>query len=91
MWQAGVGDGRIRVIGPLEKKNDNEAGNRSIGRLERLRAQAQSLGGTLIVEQAPARIKTRLNAWGLVSSSAGLVQRVKQQLDPDDILSPGRF
>jgi glycolate oxidase FAD binding subunit len=93
MWQAGVGDGRIRVVDRLQLA-DNDAEQfqkRSVGRIEELRAIAESFGGALVIEQAPAEIKARANAWGRFGSSAGLMQRVKQELDPDGILSPGRF
>ncbi len=92
MWQAGVGDGRIRVMDRLQKENESDAmDNRTIGRIATFRAEAQDLGGALIIEQAPAEMKHHVNAWGTFGSSAGLMQRVKQQLDPDGILSPGRL
>jgi FAD/FMN-containing dehydrogenase len=93
IWQAGVGDGRIRVVNRLQHAdNETEAfHNQSVERIEELQDSAQSLGGTLIIEHAPAEIKARANAWGTFGSSTGLMQRVKQQLDPDGILSPGRF
>jgi len=93
MWQAGVGDGRIRVVNRLQPAdNETEAfHNQLVERIEELKDTAQSLGGALIIEHAPAEIKARANAWGTCGSSTGLMQRVKQQLDPDGILSPGRF
>jgi glycolate oxidase subunit GlcD len=93
MWQAGVGDGRIRVVDRLQHADNDaeEFQKRSVGRIEELRAIAESFGGALVIEQAPAEIKARANAWGRFGSSAGLMQRVKQELDPDGILSPGRF
>ena len=92
MWQAGVGDGRIRVVESLQNEHESrEIGDETIGRLEMFRGQTQSLGGALIIEHAPAEMKTRMNAWGTFDSSAGLVQRIKTELDPDGILSPGRF
>jgi len=90
MWQAGIGDGRIRVMDRLQ----NEIGSANetlVSRIATLRSQAQDLGGALIIEQAPPEIKQRVHAWGQFGSSAGLMQRVKQQLDPDDMLSAGRF
>jgi FAD/FMN-containing dehydrogenase len=86
MWHAGVGDGRIRVVDSFPQTED-----KIIARLEELRAEAQSLGSALIIENAPAELRNRIDAWGTWGSSAGLMQRVKQQLDPDGILSPGRF
>jgi glycolate oxidase subunit GlcD len=93
MWQAGVGDGRLRVIDRLQnnKSQSREIGNETIGRLDSLRDLAQGLGGTLIIEHAPAEIKTRTKAWGTSGSFVDLMQRIKTQLDPDCVLSPGRF
>jgi FAD/FMN-containing dehydrogenase len=80
-WHAGAGDGRVRVF-------DDEGASTSI---ESLRRAARDLGGSLVVERAPAELKARLDPWGLSDASASLMRRVKQQLDPDDIFSPGRF
>ncbi len=93
IWQAGVGDGRIRVIERLQESfnEPQEVQRDTVVRIERLRGEAKSLGGTLIIEHAPAGIKNLANAWGTFGSSAGIMQRIKHQLDPDDILSPGRF
>ena len=93
MWQAGIGDGHIRVVDRLQHADNDteEFQKRCVGRIEELRALAEGFGGTLVIEQAPAEIKARANAWGRFGSSAGLMQRVKQELDPAGILSPGRF
>jgi glycolate oxidase FAD binding subunit len=93
MWQAAVGDGRIRVVDRFQRE-DNETENlrrECANRIEKLRAAAQSFGGALIIEQVPSDIKATANAWGGFGSSEGIMQRVKQQLDPNGILSPGRF
>ena len=93
IWQAGIGDGRVRVIDHLQQNQSEvrESGDETLGRLEALQEQVQSLGGTLIIEHAPAEIRARCNAWGTSNSFADLMQRVKQQLDPEGIFSPGRF
>jgi len=93
VWHAGVGDGGVRVVERLQH-GDNLSGeteDRLVGRIETLRANAKSLGAALVVEHAATEIKNRVNAWGTFGSSAGLMRRVKQQLDPDGILSSGRF
>ena len=89
----GIGDGRVRVIDQLPKSKDEsrESIGQTVERLETLRVQMQSVGGTLIIEHAPAEIKARVNAWGTFDTSGGLMQRIKTQLDSDCILSPGRF
>ncbi len=93
MWQAGVGDGRVRVV-DRRQQSENESGeieNTFIGRVEMLRANAQSLGSALTIENASTTIKNRVGNWGTLAPAADLMKRVKQQLDPSDILSPGRF
>ena len=59
--------------------------------LERLREKAENLGGSLVLESAPIEIKREFDAWGDFGSAAELMKRVKQQLDPQNLLSPGRF
>jgi glycolate oxidase subunit GlcD len=84
MWQAGIGDGRVRVM-------ETQSSGQSVARLDKLRAEAKLLGSALIIENAQAEIKNRIDAWGPLGSSANLMKRLKYQLDPNDILSPGRF
>jgi FAD/FMN-containing dehydrogenase len=83
MWHAGLGDGRIRAI---------DAGNMQASEvrdhIERSRANAAALGGTLIMETevagiAPDPIYKR--------PDYQLMARIKQQLDPAGTFSPGRF
>jgi FAD/FMN-containing dehydrogenase len=93
MWQAGVGDGRIRVVERLQSADNGSAESQTklIARVRELRASAESLGGSLIIEQAPAAIRDLVNAWGDFGSAGVIMQRVKDKLDPDNTLSPGRF
>jgi glycolate oxidase subunit GlcD len=78
--QISIGTGCVRVFAPSENTAD----------ISSLRAIAQRLGGSLIVENAPAPVK-QFDAWGDLGNTTTLMERIKQQLDPDRILSPGRF
>jgi FAD/FMN-containing dehydrogenase len=93
MWQAGVGDGGVRFVDRLQHDDNlsDKIEDRLVDRIEALRANAKSLGAALIIEHAATEIKNRVNAWGTLGRSARVMQRVKQELDPDRILSPGRF
>jgi glycolate oxidase subunit GlcD len=86
MWHAGVGDGRLRAIAkpPVYHRE-------AVRALERLRQRAESLGGHLVVESAPIEIKNEFDAWSGPGSAAELMKRVKSELDPQNLLSPGRF
>ncbi len=83
MWQASVGTGIVRVIG--------QATASSVAEIMSLRNAAKGLGGSLIIETAPSDIKSQLDVWGDLGDATGLMHRIKQQLDPTRMLSPGRF
>ena len=55
-----------------------------------LRSAAPRFGGALVVLDAPADIKAQLDVWGPVRG-LDLMRRVKDQFDPNRVLSPGRF
>lgn len=59
--------------------------------LEALRAEAVSDRGNLILPRCPAEWKTRLPVWGSPRPDWLLGERIKQALDPEAILNPGRF
>jgi hypothetical protein len=56
-----------------------------------LRNLAKATGGSLVIDRAPAKFKAELGAWGDLGSAAGIMSRIKSRLDPNDLLSPGRF
>ena len=87
IWHAGVGDGRVRVVDRLrtDENESGEIGPDTIRRLESFRDLATNLGGTLIIEHAPAEIRDHANTWETNDVARGIEQRIKQQLDPDGI------
>ncbi len=58
--------------------------------LDRLRRPCSAHGGSAIVVDAPAHVKSGLDVWGPVPA-LDLMRRVKDQFDPDHRLAPGRF
>jgi glycolate oxidase subunit GlcD len=85
LWQASVGDGRLRVAAQIE-----EVG-RSIESLEKLRRTANSLGGSLVIETAPLLLKEKFDSWGEGGADTQIMQSIKAQLDSENRFSPGRF
>ena len=79
--QTGIGTGCVRLFTPAA----NATG------ISSLRVAAQRLGGSLIIENAGPEVKQQFDAWGDLGNTAPLMERIKQQLDPDHLLSPGRF
>ena len=58
--------------------------------LDRLRRTCTARGGSAVVVDAPADVKSGLDVWGPVPA-LDLMRRVKDQFDPDHRLAPGRF
>ncbi|MCW2710858.1 MAG: glcE [Marmoricola sp.] len=58
--------------------------------VDRLRATCVRAGGSVVVVDAPAGVKSAVDVWGPVPA-LDLMQRVKDQFDPDHRLAPGRF
>ncbi|MDT7807466.1 MAG: glycolate oxidase [Acidobacteriota bacterium] len=93
MWHAGAGDGRLRVFEerPRESKTANGDERHAARLLEEMREVAHAAGGSLVVERSTRSFKQKFDAWGLNDSTAFLMRRIKDQLDPSDTFSPGRY
>ena len=59
--------------------------------LLQVRQGCEAKGGFLTVLAAPTDIKQELDVWGYTGSAIDLMRRIKQQFDPENILSPNRF
>jgi glycolate oxidase FAD binding subunit len=59
--------------------------------LLQVRQRCEAKGGFLTVLVAPTDIKQELDVWGYTGSAIDLMHRIKQQFDPENILSPNRF
>ncbi|MBA3417632.1 MAG: FAD-binding oxidoreductase [Geodermatophilaceae bacterium] len=60
------------------------------GAVTALRATCTASGGSLVVLDAPAAVKSTVDVWGPVSALE-LMRAVKRQFDPHRLLAPGRF
>lgn len=56
-----------------------------------VRGRIAALGGSLTLEAAPAAVRARVDVWGPPSGALPLMKAVKNRLDPEARLSPGRF
>ena len=59
--------------------------------ISELRNVASRAGGTLVVEQCPLAVKAQIDVWGGPNAELDVMKRIKQNLDPDSVLNPGRF
>ena len=56
-----------------------------------LRSIASSVDGYALVEQAPLQAKAELDVWGDPGPALHLMRRLKDRMDPNRILNPGRY
>ena len=56
-----------------------------------LRSIAASADGYALVEQAPLQVKADLDVWGDPGPALHLMRRLKNRMDPNRILNPGRY
>jgi glycolate oxidase FAD binding subunit len=62
-----------------------------MGWFPRLTALAQSRRGHAVIAAAPAELKKGIDVWGQAPPSLNLMREIKNQFDPQGILSPGRL
>jgi glycolate oxidase FAD binding subunit len=59
--------------------------------IDRLRTSVKDLGGTIVLTLCAQELKRRIDVFGDPPPSFPLMRAIKQQFDPNGILSPGRF
>jgi len=59
--------------------------------LQVLRQEAESAEGSLVLHDAPASLKARVDAWGKPGDGVGVMKRLKAEFDPMGVCNPGRF
>lgn len=77
---AGSGLGKLRLNPEISESQITE-----------LRLACQQRQGFLTVLGAPKTYKKNLDVWGYNGNSLTLMEKIKQQFDPNSILNPGRF
>ena len=89
---ADPGYGLLRMMWPGcdEALPESLSEARMVEAINELRSAATSLDGHLVVERCPLAVKEQADVWGEVEGIA-LMQRIKQMLDPQNTLNPGRF
>jgi len=59
--------------------------------IRHLRAEIAKVGGGLVIERAALAVRRKIDAWGEIGATAGLMRAVKERFDSRAILNPGRF
>jgi FAD/FMN-containing dehydrogenase len=88
--QVPTGSG-ITMVHFLLEPRDEKSADRVVSVAEKLLEKCQSISGNLVVEKASARMKERLPVWGMPPQDFVIMKRIKEQMDPFGLFSPGRF
>ena len=71
--------------------NGDNSKEKPLDALKRLLERCRESGGNLIIQKAPANLKQKLSVWGEPGSDLVVMKRIKEKLDPQGIMSPGRY
>nr|WP_124975120.1 FAD-binding oxidoreductase [Aphanothece sacrum] len=63
----------------------------SLGTVKRLRTLTEEYGGFLTILDSPKFLKKQIEPWGYRGNALPLMEKIKQQFDPQNIFSPSRF
>jgi glycolate oxidase FAD binding subunit len=88
-WCAHAGVGHVTATLRAESSRQEPAAVAAV--LEEWRAAAHAGGGHASVTWAPLPVKSALPVWDDAGPAGRLMQRIKAQLDPNNVLNPGRF
>lgn len=61
------------------------------GSIRRLRMALEAERGYLAIESGPGELMNTLGPWGDLGGEARLMRALRQQMDPNETLNPGRF
>ena len=87
--RAHAGSGVIRIHCHLDPATPRV--EKLAGLIERWRGSLKAVRGSVVIEKGPADLKSRVDAWGYRYKDLELMRRIKNRLDPREILNPGRF
>jgi glycolate oxidase FAD binding subunit len=76
------------VLGDQRERSRTES---LIKFIRKLTSEAAKNEGNLVIEASPWSIKKKVDPWGKSRSDVPIMRRIKKQIDPAGILSPGRF
>ena len=81
----------ICYINLLLDENSNGLKNQAVSFLEQLLQRSRKAGGNTVIQNAPTDMKTRIKVWGETGTDIVAMKMLKTQLDPNGVMSPGRF
>ena len=81
----------ICYINLLLDENSTGLKDKAVSFLEQLLQLSRKAGGNTVIQNAPTDMKSKLKIWGEPGTDIVAMKRLKTQLDPNGVMSPGRF
>jgi glycolate oxidase FAD binding subunit len=81
----------ICLISLLLDQGDRDSMDKAVEAMGQLLDRSRETGGNLVITRAPTDIKRNLKIWGKQGPDFIIMKRLKEELDPLGIMSPGRF
>jgi glycolate oxidase FAD binding subunit len=72
-------------------QGENTTPEKVLSLVDWLRILVKKLHGYMVVETVDSALKERIDVWGHIGVTFPLMKRLKETLDPQGILNPGRF
>ncbi|MBI2161819.1 MAG: FAD-binding oxidoreductase [Candidatus Rokubacteria bacterium] len=88
-WTAHAGVGHVSAA--LRSDREPQAPGPVAAVLSEWRTMARTGGGHGTLEWAPLAVKSQVPVWDDPGAAGRIMQRIKAQLDPHNLLNPGRF
>jgi glycolate oxidase FAD binding subunit len=88
-WSAHAGVGLVTAAVRAEGDRQDPAALAAV--LAEWRSAAHAGGGHASLARAPLAVKTMLPVWDDAGPAGRIMQRIKAELDPHNVLNPGRF
>jgi glycolate oxidase FAD binding subunit len=87
-WSAHAGAGVITAAVATQESPELAPIATVLGEWRQL---ARAAGGHAVLEWAPQAVKAEVPVWDDLGAAGRIMQRIKAQLDPQNLLNPGRF
>ena len=81
----------ICVLNLLLDQTADGAVNPVLEFMSDLLSLSRKAGGNTVVQSAPTALKDKLKIWGETGPDFVAMKRLKERLDPNDVMCPGRF
>jgi glycolate oxidase FAD binding subunit len=88
-WAARAGVGMVRAVLSVGHERPDPAPVAAV--LAEWREMARAGGGHATLEWAPLAVKAEVPVWDDPGAAGRIMQRIKAELDPRNVLNPGRF